>query len=167
MLSEKVVVLALGPGVRRTWARTYLFRSIDLGDEIRDVDMQTDFSIHFKQGRFTLQLPRTVAVGTRPSIPSPSRVVAIDPGVRRFATTYCPEGSATIYGNNSLDRLSRRIDRTKTTLSRSIQKHQESRSKGQIRKQKGSRRTRQTASVGTTPHYRRPRMSSRRGSPFF
>ena len=145
MLSEKVVVLALGPGVRRTWARTYVLRSIDLGDEIRDVDMQTDFSIHFKQGRFTLQFPRTVAVGTRPSVPGPSRVVAIDPGVRRFATTYCPEGSATIYGNNTsqvLDRLSRRIDRTKTTLARSIQKHQESRSKGQSRTQKGSRRTR-------------------------
>ena len=122
-------------------ARTYLFRSVGLGDEIRDTDMSTDFSIHFKQGRFTLQLPRTVAVGTRPSVPGPSRVVAIDPGVRRFATTYCPEGSATIYGNNSLDRLSRRIDRTKTTLARSIQKHQESRSKGQSRTQKGSRRT--------------------------
>jgi len=38
--------------------------------EIRDVDRQTDFSIHFKQGRWTLQFPRTVAVGTRPSVPS-------------------------------------------------------------------------------------------------
>ena len=107
--------------------------------------MQTDFSIHFKHGRFTLQLPRTVAVGTRPSIPSPSRVVAIDPGVRRFATTYSPEGSATIYGHNTshvLDRLSRRIDRSKTTMVRSVQKHQEARSKRQSRKQKGASRTR-------------------------
>jgi transposase-like protein len=118
-------------------------RSIELGDEIRDTDVQTDFSIHFKQGRFTLQLPRTVVVGTRPSVPIPSRVVAIDPGVRRFATTYSPEGSATIYGHNTsqvLDRLSRRIDRTNTTMARSVQKHQES--KGQSRKQKGARRTR-------------------------
>jgi transposase-like protein len=141
VLPEKVIALALGPGFLR--ARAYIFRSIELGDDVRDTDMQTDFSIHFKQGRFTLQLPRTVVVGTRPSVPSPSRVVAIDPGVRRFATTYSPEGSATIYGHNTsqvLDRLSRRIDRTKTTMARSVQKHQES--KGQSRKQKGARRTR-------------------------
>jgi hypothetical protein len=145
ILPEKVIGLALGPGVRKTRARTYIFRSVVLGDEIRDTDMSTDFSIHFKQGRFTLQLPRTVAVGTRPSVPGPSRVVAIDPGVRRFATTYSPEGSATIYGNNTphvLDRLSRRIDRTKTTMARSVQKHQEARSQGQTRKQKGIHRTR-------------------------
>ena len=48
-------------------------------------------------------------------VSSPSRVVAIDPGVRRFATTYSPEGSATIDGNNILDYLSRCLDRTKTT----------------------------------------------------
>ena len=70
LLLEKVVVLALGLGVRRAWARTDLFRSFDLGDEIREVDLQTDFSIHFKQSRWTLPFPRTVAVGTRPSVPS-------------------------------------------------------------------------------------------------
>jgi hypothetical protein len=63
VLPEKVIALALGPGVRRTRARAYIFRSIELGDDVRDTDMQTDFSIHFKQGRFTLQLPRTVVVG--------------------------------------------------------------------------------------------------------
>lgn len=145
VLSEKVVMHALGPGVRRKRTREYVFRSIVLGDEIRDEDMQTDFSIHFKHGRFVLQLPRTVVAGTRPSVPGPSRVVAIDPGVRRFLTTYSPEGSATIYGNNTsrvLDRLSRRIDRTKTTMARSVWKHQHPEVNGQTRGQKSTHRTR-------------------------
>ena len=68
--------------------------------------------------------------------------ILIDPGVRRFVTTDCPEGTATIDGNNALDHLSRRLDRTRTTLVRSIQKRPESRFKGQSRTQKGSRRTR-------------------------
>ena len=141
VLSDKVVMSALGPRVRRKRTREYIFRSIVLGDEIRDEDMQKDFSIHFKHGRFTLQLPRTVVAGTRASVPGASRVVAIDPGVRRFATTYSPEGSATIYGNNTsrvLDRLSRRIDRTKTTMARSVLKHQETKGRGQ----KSTHRTR-------------------------
>jgi hypothetical protein len=143
VLPEKVIGCALGDGTRRTRSRQYVFRAISLGDEIREDDMHKDFSIHFKHGRFVLQLPRTVAVGTRQSVASPSRVVAIDPGIRRFATTYSPEGSATIYGDNTsqvLDRLSKRIDRTKTTMDIALQKHQES--KRQSRKKKRARRTR-------------------------
>jgi len=144
MLLEKVVVLALDPaGVRRTWARTDLFRSIDLGDEIRDSRCRSADGLQHPLQTGPLDSPvPTDCCGRYPSVGTESRVMAIDPGVRRFATTYYPEGTAAIDGNNSLDRLSRRLDRTKTTWARSIPKHPESRSKGQSRKQQRSHRTR-------------------------
>ena len=77
VLPEKVIGCALGDGTRRTRSRQYVFRATSLGDESREDDMHKDFSIHFNHGRFVLQLPRTVAVGTRQSVSSPSRVVAI------------------------------------------------------------------------------------------
>jgi len=43
-------------------------------------------------------------------------IVAIDPGVRKFATTYSPEGAVCIYGTNTqevLKKLLRRINRRK------------------------------------------------------
>ena len=53
-------------------------------------------------------------VGTVRDQGDPNDVVAIDPGVRRFATTYSPEGDTVIYGTNTnrvVDKLIRRIDR--------------------------------------------------------
>jgi hypothetical protein len=40
-------------------------------------------------------------VGTRTDEEHLCDVVAIDPGVRRFGTTYSPEGDVAIYGSNT------------------------------------------------------------------
>ena len=55
-------------------------------------------------------------MGTQTGEEHLSDVVTIDPGVRRFGTTYSPEGDVAIYGSNTtqvVNKLIRRIDRSK------------------------------------------------------
>ena len=96
---------------------------------------------------------------------TPFRVVAIDPGVRRFPTIYCPEGSATTDGT-VLPRY--------WTVYRGVSivprlhwyaLYRSTRSRGP-RDKAGSRKDRAVPDsigtrVGITPHCRRPRTSSR------
>jgi transposase len=84
-----------------------------------------DMKIHFKLGLFYLIVPRRIGISKLPTRPYPGRdlVGAIDPGVRKFATIYSPEGRTEQIGsggstNNVLDKHIRRIQRTKKVLKR-------------------------------------------------
>jgi hypothetical protein len=83
---------------------------------LRPEMMGRDFGIHLSFGKIYLLLSHSTAVGTQTDEEHLSDVVAIDPGVRRFGTTYSPEGDVAIYGSNTtqvVDKLIRRIDRNK------------------------------------------------------
>jgi transposase len=78
--------------------------------------MGRDFGIHLSFGKIYLLLSHSTTAGTQTDEEHLSDVVAIDPGVRRFGTTYSPEGDVAIYGSNTtqvVDKLIRRIDRSK------------------------------------------------------
>jgi len=83
---------------------------------LRPEMMERDFGLHLSFGKIYLLLSHSTTVGTQTDEEYLSDVVAIDPGVRRFGTTYSPEGDVAIYGSNTtqvVDKLLRRIDRSK------------------------------------------------------
>jgi transposase len=83
---------------------------------LRPEMVERDFGLHLSFGKIYLLLSHSTAVGTQTDEEHLSDVVAIDPGVRRFGTTYSPEGDVAIYGSNTtqvVDKLIRRIDRSK------------------------------------------------------
>jgi hypothetical protein len=85
--------------------------------------MERDFGLHLSFGKIYLLLTHSTAVDTQTDEECLSDVVAIDPGVRRFGTTYSPEGDVAIYGSNTtqvVDKLLRRIDRSKQYQSTAI-----------------------------------------------
>ena len=65
---------------------------------LRPEMMERDFGLHLSSGKIYLLLSHSTAVGAQTD---EEHVVAIDPGVRRFGTTYSPEGDVTIYGSNT------------------------------------------------------------------
>ena len=68
---------------------------------LRPEIMGRDFDIHLSFGKIYLLLSHSTTVGTQTHEEHLSDVVAIDPGVRRFGTTYSPEVDVTIYGSNT------------------------------------------------------------------
>jgi transposase len=101
--------------------KEYMFRNLQTTSGLLSPElMQHDFGIHTSFGKLYLLLTYKKTVGTIPRNNDTNTVVAIDPGVRRFATTYAPEGDVVIYGDNTtkvVDKLIRRIDRCKDRLS--------------------------------------------------
>jgi hypothetical protein len=80
-----------------------------------------DITIHYHLGRLILIAPRnyTVAERRKERSANPDKVCAIDPGVRKFLTTYSPEGKVDVLGSNCnqvIDKCIRRIDVAKKRL---------------------------------------------------
>ena len=108
----------------------YLFRKVRTKGATALVDwenkgMAHDFKLHLAYGTFFLIVPETQTVASRVRSRAPladfDTVAAVDPGVRKFATVYSPEGRVTVYGTNTtqvLDKQLRRIDRRKAALAR-------------------------------------------------
>lgn len=113
------------------WVSTHSFsmypRSSAMGnvetlDEINPVMFTSQPSIHYKLGRFYLMVTELVDVAhrARPDSAEVHSMCAIDPGVRKFATIYSPEGRVDILGTNTtkcLNKCIRRIDRSKKKIS--------------------------------------------------
>ncbi len=89
-------------GHGRQEQKGYMFRNLQTtsGALSREL-MQHDFGIHVSFGKVYLLLTYKKMAGTIPRNKDTNSVVAIDPGVRRFATTYAPEGDVVIYGDNT------------------------------------------------------------------
>ena len=80
-----------------------------------------DFRVHYKRGKYVLLLTtrRYVDDHTRQQNPGVDAIGAIDPGVRKFATVYSPQGKTSILGTNTnkvVDKCLRRRDRAKKKL---------------------------------------------------
>lgn len=86
-----------------------------------------DFKVHYRHGKLYLILPERRRIKVRVRVPDGGEAVAAvalaraqaHPGVRTPFTVYSPEGSVVELGTNAydvLDKLRRRIDRTKTKL---------------------------------------------------
>jgi hypothetical protein len=119
-LSTTVLDDALGPWRERQSdmvKQTTPFSSIRTRCAVlRPKMMGRDFGIHLSFGKIYLLFSHSTVVETQIYEEHLSDVVAIDPGVRRFATTYSPAGDVTIYGSNTtqvVNKLIRRIDRNK------------------------------------------------------
>jgi len=103
----------------------YLFRSIRTQKGMRKLPAaatEQDFKVHYRHGKLYLILPERQRPKVRVRVPDGGEAVAaIDPGVRTAFTVYSPEGSVVELGTNTcrvLDKLRRRIDRTKSELGR-------------------------------------------------
>ena len=97
------------------------FRNVQTRDELPDDCFSSDFAIHFNHGQFYLQVPRRLnPLELKKRVPTEvDSVCAIDPGARKFATIYSPEGRIEFLGTNTnhvIDTCVRRIDRRKKRL---------------------------------------------------
>lgn len=129
-IREACEAVGLGPRSRDASPdKAYLFRQIRTKGTAAlqglETGMAHDFKLHLAYGSFFLLVPQThtVVSRTRNRLPLTDfdSVVAVDPGVRKFATAYSPEGRVTVYGTNTtlvLDKQLRRIDRCKAALAR-------------------------------------------------
>lgn len=113
--------------------KAYLFRQIKTKGAAAlqglELGLAHDFKLHLAFGTFFLIVPKTHTVSSRTRSRLPladfDSVAAVDPGVRKFATVYSPEGRVTMYGTNTtkvLDRQLRRIDRSKAALAKAHRK---------------------------------------------
>jgi putative transposase len=101
--------------------KRYFFRDVKLASKPKAEMFGRDFRIVYKFGVFYLMLTRRVLLSDRPKAGASGSVIAIDPGIRKFATVYSPEGEVTIIGTNTgkvIDKCIRRIDRTKRALAK-------------------------------------------------
>lgn len=121
----------------RPKSKDYVFRNLKTAKAgtLKDVEVKKDFKIHLNHGQFYLFVPRTVMIEEKEH--KRQKVVAIDPGVRKFATCYSPEGDVILYGSNTnqvLNKCQRRIDRSKRKLQRAKRVHVQclERGRGQV-----------------------------------
>ena len=125
-----------------------VFRTVKTRDELPNDCFDSDFAIHFNHGQFYLQVPRRVnpLELKKRAASEVDSVCAIDPGVRKFATVYSPEGQMEFLGINTnkvIDKCIRRINRRKkrlTSLKGKKPKSRRDRKRWRVKMQKHIRR---------------------------
>ena len=99
-----------------------VFRSINVDGKLPNTCFDKDFTIHYKNGDYFLSVPRTVNIdqlNTKWLKVERDDITAVDPGVRKFATIYSPEGQVEFIGTNTnklMDKVIRRIHRRAARL---------------------------------------------------
>lgn len=92
----------------------YVMRNIKTSNQLHNDICNNDFKIHFTHGNFYMMFSKPIDVEKdqrciKSSITSLSssidKIVSIDPGVRKFATTYSPEGVVNVFGTNTQEVL--------------------------------------------------------------
>ena len=96
-----------------------VFANVDMVDALPDNPFAHDVKIHYDGLEFFLVLTHERKRGERKVVLERDELCAIDPGVRKFATTYSPQGVSEIIGTNTKKvtaKLERRIQRQKHRL---------------------------------------------------
>jgi transposase len=96
-----------------------IFSKVECYGKLPDNPFERDVKFFFDGLDFFLLLPHTRQRNERKSNPDADMLCAIDPGVRKFDTTYSPQGVSEIIGTNTKKvtaKLERRIQRQKHRL---------------------------------------------------